>query len=144
MKSKSIVSLLTILIVIISFSVNAMAISTYNEEINNIDIRPMMMNILNSNINMVITSQGQAKIDSIIIGNKSVTRTRIIVEIQRKVNGKWVTINTWQKSSDSSSTVFTKTASVSKGYYYRSVATVTAYRGNHAETKVIPTSQMRY
>ena len=108
-------------------------------------INPKMTYITNSNCNISISSTGQASVESYVLGNSGiVTKVEIKMELQYYINGSWSARNTWTASSNSNYASFAKSTQVSKGYLYRTVATVTAYKGSDSETQVITSSETRY
>lgn len=108
-------------------------------------ISPQMTYIANSNCNISISSTGQASVESYVLGNSGiVTKVEIKMELQYYINGRWSARNTWTASSSSNYASLGKSTQVSKGYLYRTVATVTAYKGSDSETQVITSSETRY
>ena len=107
------------------------------------DPMEIMEYITNSKSNLSISSKGVASILCTVSGNTGITKTEIKASLQRKVNNTWTTISTWS-STGSRKWKLSKTANVLKGYEYRVVSTVKAYKGSRSETKSIISNTSNY
>ncbi|MEG1411307.1 MAG: hypothetical protein RSD36_15825 [Terrisporobacter sp.] len=96
----------------------------------------IMEYITNSKSNLSITSKGVASILCTVSGNAGITKTEIKASLQRKVNNKWTTVSTWY-SNGSRTCTLSKKINVSKGYQWRVLSTVKAFKGSKSETKTI-------
>lgn len=66
---------------------------------------------------------GKIKVSGTTIAQKVVSKIKISVTLERKVNGKWVSYTSWNASDTNSYFLTTsKTLTVPKGYYYRVVS----------------------
>lgn len=91
-------------------------------------ISPYTLYIEDSRSDLTISS-GQAQVSSHIMGRSDVTKVKIVARLQKYENGKWTTIKTYTKTSNSSFASLSETYSVTKGYTYRVSNTLTAYCG---------------
>lgn len=107
------------------------------------DSMELMEYITNSKSNLNISSKGIASVLCTVSGNTGITKTEIKANLQRKVNNKWTTVSNWN-SSGSRTCTLSKSANVTKGYEYRVLATVKAYKGNKSETKTITSNISKY
>lgn len=139
--------LLLCLSVLMVFQMNAYAVSFDNKSLPSGDlsvIKPQMTYILKAGCNLTITADGQAQVESSIVGYIGVTGVEIKAELQQYKNGVWSSINSWTKSSNNYRLNLAESTQVSKGYSYRVVATVTAYSGNDSETRSIVSDEDTY
>ena len=115
------------------------------EILRNGEISPQMLYIANANSYIQISSSGRATVDVYIIGySNTVTKTKVEADLQQLKNGRWTSVKTWSTSKNSYKSTLVESMQVSKGYSYRVVATVTAYKGSDSETQVITSSEVSY
>ena len=111
----------------------------------NIIITPQMLYISQAYGNLSITSAGLAQVQCYVEGySGTVTKVSIKAELQQYKNGDWVTINSWNQSSNSYRLTLSKSMAVPKGYSYQVVADVTAYNGSDSETQTVISSEVHY
>lgn len=103
----------------------------------------LMEYITNSKSNLSISTKGVASILCTVSSNTGITKTEIKANLQRKVNNKWATISTWSSTGARTCTL-SKAVNVSKGYEYRVISTVKAYKGSRPETRTITSNIEKY
>lgn len=69
-----------------------------------------------------------------INGTPNVTKVNIKLELQKKKEGEYSTIDTWEKTYNSTVGKFSKSKAISPLGEYRLKATVTAYVGSKSES----------
>lgn len=132
-------------IVLVSVGIQVRAEQNNVKATQKTNLMPFMVYILDARANLSVSSSGQATASSYILGdNKTLTKTEIKTELQYYINGKWVTRNTWNSSSNTNYAALEKSTQLSKGYLYRAVSTVTAYSGSFSETQIVVSSEIRY
>ena len=107
------------------------------------DPMELMEYITNSKSNLSISTKGVASILCTVSSNTGITKTEIKANLQRKVNNKWATISTWSSTGARTCTL-SKAVNVSKGYEYRVISTVKAYKVSRSETRTITSNIEKY
>ena len=107
------------------------------------DPMELMEYITNSKSNLSISTKGVASILCTVSSNTGITKTEIKANLQIKVNNKWATISTWSSTGARTCTL-SKVVNVSKGYEYRVISTVKAYKGSRSETRTITSNIEKY
>ena len=98
-----------------------------------------------NNISSTISAaNGQAKIYVSLTGPSSVTKIAITTELQQMKSSGWSAIESWTQTTNGTSAVLSKTGTVSKGYYYRTVSYFTVYAGTGSETASKTSNQVLY
>ncbi len=69
-----------------------------------------------------------------INGTPNVTKVNIKLELQKKKDGEYSTVGTWEETYNSTAGKFTKSKAISPWGEYRLKATVTAYVGSKSES----------
>ena len=117
-------------------------ISIYDADNNYVS--PYMDYISRANSNIYI-SDGKATISCSVYGYQGITtRVKIDAKLQQYKNGKWVSIDTFSKESNSYRVSINETSSITKGYKYRVQATIKAYSGSAVETRTVTSSEAKY
>lgn len=117
-------------------------VAIYNS--NNSSISPCMDYISRANSNIYI-SDGKATISCSVYGYQGITTSvKIDAKLQQYKNGKWVSIDTFSKESNSYRVSINETSSITKGYKYRVQAVVKAYSGSLVETRTVTSSEVKY
>ena len=144
---RNLISVLMCCFVVLSFAqVQALEIadniSTYDTD--NSYVSPYMDYISHANSNIYI-SNGKATISCSVYGYQGITtRVKIDAKLQQYKNGKWVSIDTFSKESNSYRVSINETSSITKGYKYRVQATIKAYSGSAVETRTVTSSEAKY
>lgn len=108
------------------------------------DISPRMDCINRAIANLQINSSGKAELYCYAKGCSGITRIEISAKLQRYVDGKWVTLETFTKNSNSYMASLNDSYQVSKGYTYRIRATVHARSDSSSETRTVLSNEMKY
>ena len=144
---RNLISVLMCCFVVLSFAqVQALEIadniSSYGTD--NSYVSPYMDCISHANSDIYI-SNGKATISCSVYGYQGITTyVKIDVKLQQYKNGKWVSIDTFSKESNSYRVSINETSSITKGYKYRVQAIVKAYSGSLVETRTITSSEAKY
>ena len=110
----------------------------------NSSISPYMDYIARANANIYV-SKGEATISCSVYGYQGITTSvKIDAKLQQYKNGKWVSIDTFSKESNSYRVSIDETSSITKGYKYRVQATIKAYSGSKIETRTVTSSEAKY
>lgn len=108
-------------------------------------IMPAMTYIDHASADLSISSSGKATVKSTIFGVDGATkRVTISAKLERYENGRWITIQTFSKSSTTFYAVLTENYQVSKGYTYRVSASVRAYTSSSSEGQTVVSSKVTY
>ena len=144
---RNLISVLMCGFVVLSFAqVQALEIADSMSicDIDNNCISPYMDYISHANSNIYI-SNGKATISCSVYGYQGITtRVKIDAKLQQYKNGKWVSIDTFSKESNSYRVSINETSSITKGYKYRVQATIKAYSGSAVETRTVTSSEAKY
>ncbi len=90
-------------------------------------------------------SGGTATCRTKVTGSAGVTKIVATQTLQRKSGGSWSNLQTWSPDTVYGSTFnVSHTKSVSSGYYYRTKATVTVYKGAASETFTVYSGTVNY
>lgn len=117
-------------------------VAIYNS--NNSSISPRMDYISRASASIYI-SKGEAIVSCSAYGYQGITTSvKIDAKLQQYKNGKWVSIDTFSKESNSYRVSIDEKSSITKGYKYRVQATVKAYSGSKVETRTITSSEANY
>lgn len=125
---KSILSLFLALVLI-----STLAITVYAAELSTSQPQPRYSYIINYGGTFdvhVFSCDCNASMDCI----SSVTKVKIKMQLQKENDGVWSTVETWEKSANSSGTALEGSASISPLSNYRLKCTYTAYTANDSET----------
>lgn len=145
MYAKKLILMWVCMTLIFSFSMTAYADTNENTHFGETYISPKMTYIAKASSNVTITSSGQAQVECYVAGHSSiVTRVKIKADLQQYKNDKWTSVKTWSTSKNKYRVTLAKSIQVSKGYSYRVVATVTAYKNSDSETKTVTSSEAKY
>ena len=104
-----------------------------------VQMEPRMASISVYGTELSISSDGTASISGFVRGKLGVTSTYVEVTLQKSVSGTWVDVESWENSSDTSSTSVAETYQVSRGTY-RVAMTCSA----DGETKTATSAERTY
>lgn len=127
MKTRKLISVITIFFIILSFPGSAFALSEDTQE-NPPDV-PRYQYVERINVSLSI-SQGTANMGiKVEDTNGDTTKLACTMYLQKHSGGAWSSIKSWSKSTNSNTLVMSHSKAVSKGTY-RVKAVVKAYKGN--------------
>ncbi len=90
-------------------------------------------------------SGATAEVKVHVKGTTNTKKISLVAKLQKKVDGKWKNIETWEKTSDAMMLSFSKTYSLSSKGSYRVQAAVTYYlKDNTTETKTTNSATKTY
>lgn len=108
-------------------------------------ISPQMEYIARAVASLTVDSSGNAIVTSHISGSQGITnRVKISAKLQRYVNGRWVTLETFTDEKDFWYMSLKDTYKVSKGYTYRVQANVYAYSDSSSEMRIATSGEVKY
>lgn len=107
-------------------------------------VRPMMTHIASASCGIDIKSNGNATVDSYVLGYPYVTNVSITAYLQQYKNGSWVTIAIYTATDNSYYVSLNEITTVEKGYKYRTRALVRAYDGSTIEAREIYSPEATY
>ncbi len=127
---KSILSLILALVLI-----STLAITVYAAELSTSQPQPRY-NYIGSYSGTFDVHVFSCDCGATISGMGGVTKVKIKMQLQKENDGVWSTVETWEKSANSSVTSLSGSASISPLSNYRLKTTLTAYTATDSETLV--------
>lgn len=111
------------------------------DDVSNLSLRYKHIKYAKSDLQI---KNGNAIIKSSMTSSISTTKNLITSRLQKKVNGKWTTVEAWTASTVKNNCSLSKTKSISKGYEYRVFSTVKAYTSNDSESIAVYSPIKKY
>jgi len=125
MRKKTVVLVLLLLMLCLA-PVQMLAVEKNQEE--NLEIRPLWVNIVRFSNSFDISSSGFAQVDTSLLARSNINRVVINASIQRYTNGSWLEIKSWTSTSNGYIGDLTENWYVVSGYYYRLVSNGAVYQ----------------
>lgn len=110
----------------------------------NEDVLEERYTYINNAQSILSITSGRADIKSKMTAKLGVDKCLITSRLQKKVNGKWETIQAWTESKVGINCELNKSIAVSKGYEYRVFSTVKAYKGSKSESIAVYSKIVKY
>lgn len=140
---KRIVALVLCGLLVLAGSTQSLAADVTTDEM--VSVSPQMNSISRARTNLTVDSSGNAVIDSYVSGSFDITnRVKISAQLQKNVNGSWVTLQTFTEEKNSWQMSMKASYKVSKGFTYRVQATAYAYNVLSSESTIMVSNEVHY